>query len=143
MKLLGTKQVIAALKKSASGSLNPRAVVGYGTDYALAVHEKPAHHEVGQDNYLRQPYEDMQGGYKQRLAKRTQANRNEGKSYPDALASAVYEEGLDLIRASMKLVPVDTGRLRNSAFTQAPSGVKREKLEKTPLRPSKRNGGKR
>lgn len=48
------------------------------------------------------------------------------KGYSQSLRKAhdkaLYEEGLELMRESMKEVPVDTGRLRNSAHTSKPRG---------------------
>lgn len=37
-----------------------------------------------------------------------------------ALAQALYEEGAEIIRESQKRVPVDTGRLRSSAYVTPP-----------------------
>jgi hypothetical protein len=50
----------------------PKVRLGYGTDYAIYVHEiQGLHHPTGQANFLRQPMEQAMAGYADRLAKRT------------------------------------------------------------------------
>jgi hypothetical protein len=39
-----------------------------------------------------------------------------GRKYPEAAAEALYQEGLAIERASVPLVPVDTGRLRATHY---------------------------
>lgn len=40
--------------------------------------------------------------------------------FPDAVGAALYEEGLEVQRLSVLRTPVDTGRLRASAYTAPP-----------------------
>lgn len=42
------------------------------------------------------------------------------KKYPAAGAAAVYEEAMDVMSASVKLCPVDKGRLRSTAYVEPP-----------------------
>jgi hypothetical protein len=84
--------------------------VGYTQHYAIHVHENlEAFHPVGQAKYLEEPARANAATYG-RIG--TQAYRN-GATLPKALLVA----GLALQRDSQKLVPVDTGALRASAFT--------------------------
>lgn len=43
------------------------------------------------------------------------------EDYPDALGAALYQEALELHRDSVNRTPVDTGRLRQSAYAAPPS----------------------
>lgn len=43
-----------------------------------------------------------------------------GEKAPDAMGSALYQEGNDILRASKEIVPVDTGILKGSAFVNLP-----------------------
>lgn len=45
------------------------------------------------------------------------------RRYPEATATAVYQEGVDLLAESIPEVPVDTGRLRRSGYVDAPSSA--------------------
>lgn len=59
---------------------NPTAQAGYGTDYAVYVHEKTeVHHEPpGKAMYLKDPLDETKNGYKERLAKRAKQNLEAG-----------------------------------------------------------------
>ncbi len=49
--------------------------VGYGTDYALAVHERvDVPHKTGKAKFLEDPYLRMQEGYLKRIADRIKAD---------------------------------------------------------------------
>ncbi|KPJ59102.1 MAG: hypothetical protein AMJ46_12615 [Latescibacteria bacterium DG_63] len=53
--------------------------VGFGTDYALPVHDKvEVYHEVGGPLYLKSAVDEAQRGYVDRIAKRTSANHRAG-----------------------------------------------------------------
>lgn len=53
--------------------------VGYGTEYASAVHDKlEVHHPVGNAEYLKRPFDAIQTGYAARLAKRAADNWKKG-----------------------------------------------------------------
>lgn len=88
-----------------------RYVVGYKQEYAVFVHENlEAHHPVGQAKFLEQPARTMA----KELAALIRGLLKAGK----ALRVALLTAGLKLQAASQKLCPVDTGALKNSAFTK-------------------------
>lgn len=43
------------------------------------------------------------------------------KLFPDAMAAALYQEGMGIWRASVKRAPVEFGVLRNSAYVSPPT----------------------
>lgn len=87
-------------------------LVGYTQNYALPVHERlDVFHPVGQAKYLEQPARTLAP----ELAEIARRAYQKGATVEEALLLA----GLRLQRASQQLVPVDTGALRNSAFTRA------------------------
>lgn len=47
------------------------------------------------------------------------------RKYPEATAAALYTEGLRIERASVPLVPVDTGRLRATHYVSRPAKERR------------------
>lgn len=85
--------------------------VGYTQNYALHVHEDmQAVHPVGQAKFLEQPAREGQ----QKIASIVRRAVKSGLSMLQGLLMA----GLWLQRQSQLMVPVDTGSLRNSAFTR-------------------------
>lgn len=85
--------------------------VGYTQHYAIYVHENmEVTHKVGQAKYLEQPARELAQQISQTVI---QAHRR-GATFQQALVIG----GLFLQRESQKLVPVDTGALKNSAFTE-------------------------
>lgn len=85
----------------------PRVEVGYDAPYALYVHEDlSARHAVGAAKFLERP---MREGSRD-LAALIEARIAAGAT----LAAALRAAGDELLRRSQALVPVDTGRLRNS-----------------------------
>lgn len=91
-------------------------VVGYSAPYALYVHENlEAHHDNGQAKYLEQPARSMIDEMRLTVKSMLMA----GKS----LSQSLYRAGLLLQAASQKLVPVDTGVLKSSAFTKITTEV--------------------
>jgi hypothetical protein len=89
-------------------------IVGYTAAYALFVHENlTAHHPVGQAKFLEQPIRVLASEIRRMVLD----NVKNGLTLPQALLLA----GLLIQRESMKLVPVDTGNLRASAFTRRDS----------------------
>lgn len=126
-------KVLAALKglapKTGPGK-KASVVVGYATKYALYVHENreiwpPGMRLEGQDRpsgiatywspngrpgYLLEPFHQIAPD----LATIVRTAIIRGSTLPQALLLA----GLRLQRESMKLVPVEYGFLKNSAFTQ-------------------------
>ena len=86
-------------------------VVGYATSYALYVHEnKEARHEVGQAKYLEEPARTMQPELKRVI--------RGGVKSGIGLTKSLLIAGQRLQRESQQLVPVDTGSLKGSAFTE-------------------------
>jgi hypothetical protein len=86
-------------------------VVGYTTKYAVYVHENmESHHTVGQAKYLEQPAREMADELGTIVAKAAK------RGLP--LDTGLLLAGLKLQAASQKLVPVDTGNLKGSAFTR-------------------------
>lgn len=102
---------LAKAKKDAKASVS----VGYTAAYAIFVHENlQARHTKGQAKYLEQPARQMRG----ELGDGIKADLKTGMTMSQALLRA----GLRLQRASQKLVPVDTGNLKGSAFTRLDVG---------------------
>lgn len=132
-KVEGLKSVQKALSKSVRekiglGNNQPSVIVGYTANYALYVHENiemkgkglPRRGPKAKGNYwdpqgraqakfLEQPARQL----KKELAAIIVTAVKRGSS----LLMALYLAGLRLQRESMKLVPVDTGNLKASAFT--------------------------
>jgi len=110
--IIGLKELEIKLKKlqSVHTTENPRVIVGYTQNYAIYVHENlEAHHPVGQAKYLEQPARALQRELGEIVVKAFKSTKN--------LEMALLVAGLRLQRASQELVPVDTGALKNSAFT--------------------------
>lgn len=61
---------------------DPFVIVGFGTNYAVYVHERTdqRHSPPTQANFLRQPMEEAQAGYADRIAVRTLKYRDAGVS---------------------------------------------------------------
>ena len=119
VKVLGLEKTIAKLRDKAAKSIkddNVSVVVGYQTNYAIYVHEiLTNYHPVGQAKFLEQPLRENRNKYGQLLTKVVQ---NGG-----TLAQGLVMAGLALQRDSQLLVPVDTGQLKNSAFTRLDRGL--------------------
>jgi len=98
------------------------AHVGFGTTYALAVHElTEVFHKVGGPKFLESAINDAKRGYTKDLADKTWRFIKQGHSHP--LAKALYQKALQVEAAAVKRTPVDTGRLRSSHFVVPPKGV--------------------
>lgn len=111
--LQGIKALQVKLKKLADDSKKVSVVVGYsGTNYGVHVHENLAmnHPNGGQAKFLEQPAREM-GKELGDTAKKVVANGG-------TLEQGLIIAGLKLQRESQKLVPVDTGALKNSAYTK-------------------------
>lgn len=117
-KVEGIERVQRALTQAASKYFeSPQAIrgesviVGYTANYALYVHEnKEAKHTAGQAKYLEQPARKL-GHELAVIVRRAMAGGAK-------LLQALFLAGLRLQRESQKLVPVDTGNLKGSAFTR-------------------------
>lgn len=113
-KIEGVNKVVATLqwlqrKQERLG--HQSVIVGYNTHYAIYVHEDlTAFHPVGQAKYLEQPA--------RRLAKVLAGIVKESVRRGLSITQGLFLAGLRLQRESQLLVPVDTGLLKNSAFTR-------------------------
>ncbi len=84
--------------------------VGYEAEYAIFVHENlQAHHPVGQAKFLEEPARVATPHMQAILTNALRAGAT--------IDEAMYAAGLFLQGESQRLCPVDTGFLRNSAFT--------------------------
>ncbi len=135
--VIGQKRVLRALEKLERESRrknNGNVIVGFNASYAIFVHEniemkgrgkkrvgtradgsqrKGRYWDPqgrGQAKFLEQPAREMQG----ELARVIRDSVRGGASLIQALLIA----GLRLQRAAQKLVPVDSGNLKGSAFTE-------------------------
>lgn len=127
-KITGVKEVKAQLLAlAAKAPKDVSVVVGYNAAYALWVHEAVEMKLRGLPRGTKGFYWDPQGQaqakfletparmYRDRIAKiAVDTYRKNGGD----LAQALYFAGLYLQRESQKLVPVDTGNLKGSAFTE-------------------------
>lgn len=102
---------VAVRKKDARAFSTASVIVGYSASYAIYVHENlEAHHPTGQAKYLEAPLRNNRQKYHELLV----GFIKRGISYVKAL----FMTGLALQRDSQQLVPVDTGNLKGSAFTE-------------------------
>lgn len=99
------------IRKWVGGKPRPSIIVGYTTHYAIYVHENLAcnHPNGGQAKYLEEPFR----AHKAYMMQIVKAEMKAGHTLEQSLLIA----GFYLQRESQKLVPVDTGRLKGSAFT--------------------------
>jgi len=111
------EQLGAACKAQLAKALPPggrraSVVVGYTAAYALYVHENlEARHPNGQARFLVEPLRRLEGRIAAGLADDVRAGLR--------LDQALLRQGLYLQAESQRLVPVDTGALKASAFTRA------------------------
>ena len=114
-KVENVKAVTDALGKRAREAKDVSVLVGYTQNYALFVHEDlEAHHPVGQAKFLEQPARERGKEIGRVIREAYRKTRN--------MAQSLLLGGLFLQRESQKLVPVDTGALKNSAFTRLDEG---------------------
>lgn len=112
-KLKSLEAKLTARKEMAKA--NKHVTVGYSASYALIQHENlDYYHEVGQAKYLEQPAREMQGELAQEVVDTFKKTKD--------LTKSLFRAGLKLQRASQLLVPVDTGALKASAFTEVRDG---------------------
>lgn len=107
------ERVVRALEGQRLKKNRPSVIVGYTQRYALPVHENTrAQHAPGkQAKYLETPARYLQGELARIV---TQVYRQTGD-----MERALLVAGLRLQRESQKIVPIDTGALKASAFTRA------------------------
>lgn len=116
VKIDGVKELLQRFKAEARARGGRASVtVGYTQSYAVYVHENlEAKHPVGQAKFLEQPAREMAEELGDIIARAMQRGA--------AMLQALYMAGLRLQRESQKLVPVDTGALKGSAFTRRDTG---------------------
>ncbi|MHA2248409.1 MAG: hypothetical protein ACXADY_25905 [Candidatus Hodarchaeales archaeon] len=94
---------------------DPEAIVGFGTNYALAVHERvEVFHNTGGPLFLKSAFDEELRGYKRDLARREK--KLEAAGHPRPLAGAINQKALRVEAKAVRRTPVDTGRLRASHF---------------------------
>lgn len=112
--LIGADKVKAQLRgKTLKGRGELTVRVGYGDlPYAIRQHEDLtlSHPNGGQAKFLEQPAREKRPEMRALIEKKLQQRR----SLEDALRAA----GKLLLEASQKLVPVDTGALKESGFVE-------------------------
>lgn len=111
VEIAGVKSVVQSLRDRAKRQPTYTDLqVGYSASYAIYVHENlEAHHPIGQAKYLESAVRQYSG----RVADivRTEMSK------PDVdLTQALMKGGEFLLAESKKLVPVDTGFLRDSGY---------------------------
>jgi hypothetical protein len=113
-KVEGIKGVLGALatRLIQSRKDDVSVMVGYTQEYSIFVHENlEAKHKPGkQAKFLEQPAREMKLELKEIINKALKAKKT--------LEQALLLAGLKLQAASQRIVPVDTGALKNSAFTR-------------------------
>jgi hypothetical protein len=110
---INTNDVIAFLQgASLGGMVKQRLLVGYSAEHAVYVHEDLTanHPNGGQAKYLESVIRDpsVLDLVRQSIRKDLKNKRS--------LREALINAGNIILRASMPLVPVDTGELVNSGF---------------------------
>jgi hypothetical protein len=113
-KIENLERLVATLRGKAARANKDKdasVIVGYTALYALYVHENlEVRHPVGQAKYLEQPARE----FGKEIGRIVRESLAQGKT----LAQGLVLGGLRLQRESQKIVPVDTGDLRASAFTR-------------------------
>ena len=118
--LQGSKELQRKLRRLSKGVIGENSVtVGYTQNYALIVHEnRNAKHKKGKvAGYLLDPANQKADQISKRI---TQVTAKTG-----SLEKGLLQGGLFLQRISQKVVPVDTGALKASAFTSKTSEVEK------------------
>lgn len=111
VEIRGVTKVLDELRMRAVKAEGGSVIVGFSTNYAIFVHENlQARHPVGQAKFLEQPFREM----RQELFSLIGEAMKKGATMLQGLLIA----GLRLQREAQLLTPVDTGLLRNSAFTR-------------------------
>lgn len=101
---------LAQRRQLAAADARLKLIVGYKAEYAVYVHENlQANHPIGRAKFLEEPQRTEQPTMLNIIA----TDLGAGKTWRQALLRA----GLHLQRTSQKLTPLDTGFLRNSAYT--------------------------
>ena len=111
LKVVGGDKLIDSLRKyHDEAQVSPRMEVGYAAPYAVHVHEDlTMSHRVGQAKFLEQPLKL----YKEKIKELIRIGVRQ-RNMRDGLRQA----GEFLKKESQKLVPVDTGILKASAYVK-------------------------
>jgi hypothetical protein len=135
-RVIGLDRVKRRIKELSSGRNPPKCELGYGTNYAVYVHERTdlQHSAPTASKYLENPMNKHTAGYNSWIARKARELYERGvvKSIDEAVASAIYLKGLQIIGDSVRLVPVKTSRLKNTHFVTTPDGVA---AKDAPVRP--------
>lgn len=112
VKMYNLDRVLTELRKRRSRTVGDgfaETKVGYTAPYALAVHERlDLHHPIGQAKFLEQPMRTEEKVMSDIIRSRLRAR--------ERLKQAQLAAARHLIRVSLQLTPIDTGRLRDSWF---------------------------
>lgn len=108
----GVTKVLSSLeKRHLNGKVKLEGVVGYSAPHALSVHEDlEAYHDDGQAKFLEQPARELRPQLTGTVTNSVKKRRN--------LEEGIREACELLLSMSQKLVPVDTGELRDSGFVE-------------------------
>ncbi len=107
------KQILAKHLELPNATKGESVVMGYTAAYALHVHEdlKMRHKPGKQAKYLEQPARELNNNGE--LSRIITKSAQQGAT----LQQSCYLAALRVQRESQKIVPIDTGNLRGSAFT--------------------------
>lgn len=120
-KITGVREVQRKLRKLSNTSIGEGVVVGFTQNYAIFVHEDTeASHKVGKSNFLLDPAMRMKGELANIVSSVTKAT--------GSVEKGLLTAGLRLQREAQKETPVDTGALKNSAFTAKESDLEQASL---------------
>lgn len=118
-KVEGVKAVLNELKKleKMAKKADVSVIVGYTQNYAIYVHENlTARHKPGKiAKYLEKPARENANELKRIVVRTTKKTKS--------VARGLLSAGLALQRMSQRVVPVDTGALKASAFTKQENKV--------------------
>lgn len=112
-KLSGVGPLRKIFEDTRRNAKSSSVAVGYTANYAVYVHEMvnaTFQRPGARAKFLETPAREL----KDQLLKQVERELAQGVN----LEQSLYKAGLTLQRASMEIVPVDTGNLRASAFTR-------------------------
>lgn len=116
MEVHGLEKVLASFRDLRKKHRSTEVSVGYSAPYALPVHERlNVRHRTGQAKFLEQPARERSGDVARVI------RQHVGDGMP--LRDACVKGGEFLLEESRKVVPVDTGFLRDSGFVRVEGGV--------------------
>lgn len=111
VKVYKLESVLSEFRKRRRNTADKKAEtkVGYSAPYALAVHERlDVYHPIGQAKYLEQPMRTEEKPMRDIIRSRLRAR--------ESLKAAQLEAAKHLMKVSLNLTPIDTGKLRASWF---------------------------